>query len=90
MGIAGSVMVIVIFWWLAFFMMLPVGVRSQLDEGNVVPGTEPSAPSAPNLVRKAIIAFAIALVAWAGLFALIEWQLVALDDFPVPSGLRWK
>ena len=72
MGIAGSVMVIVIFWWLAFFVMLPIGVRSQLEEGNVVPGTEPSAPSAPNLVRKAIIAFAIALVAWAGLFALIE------------------
>ncbi len=90
MGIAGSVMVIVIFWWLAFFVMLPIGVRSQLEEGNVVPGTEPSAPSAPNLVRKAIIAFAIALVAWAGLFALIEWQLVSLDDFPVPSGLRWK
>ena len=80
----------VIFWWLAFFVMLPIGVRSQLEEGNVVPGTEPSAPSAPNLVRKAIIAFAIALVAWAGLFALIEWQLVSLDDFPVPSGLRWK
>ncbi len=90
MGIAGSVMVIVIFWWLAFFVMLPIGVRSQLEEGNVVPGTEPSAPSAPNLVRKAIIAFAIALVAWAGLFALIEWQLVSLDDFPVPSGIRWK
>ncbi|MBP6011965.1 MAG: DUF1467 family protein [Alphaproteobacteria bacterium] len=83
-------MVIVIFWWLAFFVMLPIGVRSQLEEGNVVPGTEPSAPSAPNLVRKAIIAFAIALVAWAGLFALIEWQLVSLDDFPVPSGIRWK
>jgi predicted secreted protein len=89
-GIAGSLMVIVIMWWLVFFMLLPIGVRSQLEEGTVVPGTEPSAPSAPNLWRKAIIAFAIALVLWAGLFALIEWQLISLDDIPVPSGIRWK
>ena len=90
MGIAGSLMVIVIFWWLAFFMMLPIGVRSQVDEGSVVPGTDPSAPASPKLLRKAIYAFAIALVAWGGLFALIEYELVGLDDIPIPSGLSFK
>ncbi len=89
MGIAGSLMVIAISWWLAFFMMLPVGVRSQLEEGNVVPGTEPSAPAAPKLARKAVLAFVIAIVIWAALFSVIEFRLIALDDIPLPSGLQW-
>jgi predicted secreted protein len=90
MGIAGSLMVISIAWWLAFFAMLPFGVRSQLEEGHVVPGTEPSAPVAPNLWRKAGWALVIALVVWAVLFAVIEFRLVSIDDIPVPSGIRWN
>lgn len=89
MGIAGSLMVISIFWWLAFFMMLPVGVRSQFEDGMVVPGTEPSAPTAPRLWKKALWALGLALAGWAVLFSLIEFQLISLDDFPVPSGIRW-
>jgi predicted secreted protein len=90
MGIAGSLMVIAIAWWLAFFAMLPFGVRSQLEEGEVVPGTEPSAPVAPRLRRKAVWALVIALVVWAGLFSLIEFRLISIDDIPVPSGIRWN
>lgn len=90
MGIAGSLMVISIAWWLAFFAMLPFGVRSQLEEGNVVPGTEPSAPVAPNLWRKAFWALVIALLVWAALFAVIEFRLVSIDDIPVPNGIRWN
>ena len=89
MGIAGSLMVISIFWWLAFFMMLPIGVRSQLEDGAVVPGTEPSAPTAPKLWKKALWALGLALSGWAVLFSLIEYRLISLDDFPIPSGIRW-
>jgi len=90
MGIAGSLLVIAISWWLVFFMLLPVGIRSQLEEGNVVPGTEPSAPTAPRLRMKAIVAFFIALAVWAALFALIEFHPISIDDIPIPSGLRWN
>lgn len=90
MGIAGSLMVISIAWWLAFFAMLPFGVRSQLEEGEVVPGTEPSAPVAPRLWRKAAWAVVIALVVWALLFSLIEFRLISIDDIPLPSGIRWN
>jgi len=89
MGIAGSLMVIILAWWLAFFMLLPVGVRSQLEEGKVVPGTEPSAPSAPNLGRKAIGAFVIAIVLWAAIYASIEYHLIAFEDIPMPTGIKW-
>ena len=90
MGIAGSLMVIVIVWWLVFFMLLPIGVRSQIDEGAVVPGTEPSAPTAPNLIRKAIYAFLAALAIWGAMFVTIEFKLISLDDIPLPSGIRFK
>jgi predicted secreted protein len=89
MGIAGSLMVISISWWLAFFMMLPIGVRSQLEDGHVVPGTEPSAPTAPQLWRKAGWAFVIAMVIWAALFSVIEFELISIHDIPMPSGIRW-
>jgi predicted secreted protein len=90
MGIAGSLMVIAIAWWLAFFLMLPVGVRSQAEDGTVVPGSEPSAPTAPRLWRKAFGALVIALVVWGALYWFIEYSGISIDDIPVPSGLRWS
>jgi predicted secreted protein len=90
MGIAGSLMVLSIAWWLAFVALLSIGVRSQIEDGNVVPGTEPSAPTQPRLGRKALWALAMAIVVWAGLFWLIEMSGLAIDDIPVPSGLRWN
>jgi predicted secreted protein len=82
MGIAGSLMVITIGWWLAFFVLLPFGARTQIDDGHVVPGTEPSAPTVPVLARKAVWALVIALVMWAVLFWLIEIRHISLDDIP--------
>jgi predicted secreted protein len=90
MGIAGSLMVIAIGWWLAFFVMLPVGVKSQIEDGTVVPGSEPSAPTTPRLWPKALWALVIALCVWAFLFWLIELSGVSINDVPVPSGLRWN
>lgn len=90
MGIAGSLMVIAIAWWLAFFLLLPVGIRSQIEDGNVLPGSEPSAPTAPRLWLKAVWALVIALVLWSALYWLIEMSGISIEDIPVPSGLRWN
>jgi predicted secreted protein len=89
-GIAGSLLVIVIAWWMAFFALLPFGMRSHGEEGTVIPGTEPSAPTAPRLGLKALGAFGIALAVWLALFAVIEYRLIDIDDIPIPSGLSWK
>jgi predicted secreted protein len=85
MGIAGSLMVISIAWWLAFIVLLPIGDRAQIDEGHVVPGTDPSAPANdPRLGRKAVLALGVALVVWLGLFWLVE--NVSLDDIAWLTG----
>ena len=84
MGIAGSLMIITIGWWLAFFVLLPIGARTQLDDGHVVPGTEPSAPTVPALARKAWWALVAAVVMWAVLFWAVEIRHVTLDDILGP------
>ena len=33
-----------IIWWVVLFMVLPFGVRSQDESGEVSPGTDPGAP----------------------------------------------
>jgi predicted secreted protein len=80
MGIAGSLVTIICLWWLAFFVLLPIGVRSQLEEGAVEPGTVESAPAIHNLRTKALTALAVALVLWAIIFAIINLELVTLED----------
>ncbi|MGE0846216.1 MAG: DUF1467 family protein [Flavobacteriaceae bacterium] len=65
-----------IVWWLCFFAVLPWGVRTQHDEGEVVPGTEAGAPVAPKLLAKAIWTSVIAAVVVGGFyFAVMEGWL---------------
>jgi len=53
-GITGAIALYFVVWWIMLFAVLPFGVRSQIEDGDVVSGSEPGAPSAPLLVEKAI------------------------------------
>jgi predicted secreted protein len=39
-------------WWVVLFAVLPWGVRSQGEEGEVAYGTDPGAPAVPRLWSK--------------------------------------
>jgi predicted secreted protein len=65
MGVAGSVMMILIVWWLVLFCLLPIGVRGQWEEGEIAPGSEPGAPQQTHLLKKGVWAFAITMAIWA-------------------------
>jgi predicted secreted protein len=54
MGITGAIALYFVVWWIMLFAVLPFGVRSQVEDGDVVTGSEPGAPAAPMLVEKAI------------------------------------
>ncbi len=43
-----------IIWWVVLFAVLPWGVRSQEESGEVVPGSDPGAPNLPKLLLKLI------------------------------------
>lgn len=50
---SGSI-VFFISWWLVLLAVLPVGVRSQFEEGAPEDGTEPGAPVDHMLPKKAL------------------------------------
>ena len=43
-----------VIWWIALFLTLPFGVRSQHEDGVGEPGTDPGAPILTGMRRKLI------------------------------------
>lgn len=60
-------------WWTVLFAILPFGVKSQHESGEIVPGSEPGAPVAPGLVRKAIWTTVASAALFVGLIAVLAW-----------------
>jgi predicted secreted protein len=65
-------------WWMMLFAVLPFGVRTQDDAGDVVPGTPASAPERVQLVRIFTINTAVAAV----VFAVVWWALGSEFFYP--------
>jgi predicted secreted protein len=56
-------------WWIVLFCVLPFGVRSQAESGEVIEGTDPGAPVIPNMKKKLL---------WTTIVTFIVWGLLAL------------
>jgi predicted secreted protein len=59
MSVTFAVAIYLVIWWTVLFAVLPIGVRTQGEEGAIVPGTPESAPAAPRLVRVVLLTTAI-------------------------------
>jgi len=57
-------------------------VRTQEEEGHVVPGTVESAPAKPRLLRIFVINTAVATVVFALVYAAISYRIVTPESFP--------
>ena len=75
-------------WWLVFFAVLPFGVRSQSEAGDVTLGTDHGAPHAPMLLRKVIATSLIAAFLCAGLYVAVAFYGLDLEDLIVWAGRR--
>ncbi len=74
-----GVAIYILLWWLAFFVMLPLGVRSFEEAGvEPAPGSDRGAPAAPNLLRKLLYAAALAAVIWAIGFLLFYFEVISI------------
>ena len=54
-----------VIWWIALFLTLPFGVRSQHEDGEGTPGTDPGAPVATQMRAKLIWTTGLSLVIFA-------------------------
>lgn len=69
-----------IIWWIVLFAILPWGVRSQAESGDVVEGTDPGAPVRHRLAAKAAWTTIVATVLFAAFYYLYTNRIVTLDD----------
>ena len=54
-----------VMWWIVLFLTLPFGVRSQHEDGEGSPGTDPGAPVASQMGRKLIWTTVISAILFA-------------------------
>ncbi len=71
-----------VIWWTTLFAVLPFGARTQVDDGDIAPGTEPGAPSRARMGRLFLITTVVSALVFAALYAVITQNLFGLDDIP--------
>jgi predicted secreted protein len=80
MSITFAVAIYLVIWWTVLFAVLPIGLRTQGEDGVVVPGTPESAPTAPRLVRVALLTTAISALVFGGLWAAVTYGVLDLEQ----------
>jgi predicted secreted protein len=71
-----------IIWWTVLFAVLPFGIRTQAEEGRVVPGTPESAPAQPRLIRIFLINSLVAAVVFMCVWGAIVYRLIPIEVVP--------
>jgi predicted secreted protein len=74
-------------WWIVLFATLPWGVRTQEEDDSVIPGTAPSAPVRPLLLRKAAATTVISAAIVGLIYWLVTFSGLTIDTIPVLSDL---
>ena len=80
MGVVSAIVLYVVIWFLTFFVVLPLRVKTQGDLGEVMPGTHAGAPEVHNLRRKAWITTGVAFVIWAIIAGTIFSGLLPVSE----------
>jgi len=88
MDIAFAVALYFMIWWMVLFAVLPFGVRTQAEAGDVTPGTPASAPAKPIMLRlfgiNTVLAAVVFTVVW---FAIENNWLETNTSPPLPPGV---
>jgi predicted secreted protein len=82
MSIAASLAIYFIMWWLTLFAILPFGVRSQVEAGAVVPGSEPGAPHRAAMLRNVLWTTVVSGVLFTLYYVNYTQGFITLDDIP--------
>ncbi|MDX2306817.1 MAG: DUF1467 family protein [Hyphomicrobium sp.] len=87
MGIAFGLALYFMIWWMTLFVVLPFGVRTQGEAGDVEPGTPASAPERFALKKVFFINTLVAAVAFAVVWVALErnWLGTQMPLDPMPA-----
>ena len=87
MSVSTSVAIYFIIWWVVLFAVLPWGIRSQVEAGEVVPGSDPGAQALPKLRSKVLWTTLVSAIIFAAFQVIYRYRLVGLDDLATLWGL---
>jgi len=88
MPITTAVAIFFLIWWVVLFAVLPWGIRSQHEGGEIVPGTDPGAPAIPNLGRKLLWTTLVSILIFAASYVVYVDRLISLEGLVRPFGMR--
>lgn len=80
MSITGAAVLFIVIWFMTMFIVLPIRLRTQGDEGEVVPGTHAGSPANFRAGRTMLIVTAITLPLWAAICGIIISGAITVDD----------
>ncbi len=83
MGWASGAVTYFIIWWVTLFVTLPLGVRTQEEDGEVVEGTIRSAPIKPNLRKKFLLTSVLAAGIWLVVFLIVRFEMIPAPEVSI-------
>lgn len=83
MSITSALVLFAVIWFMVFFVVLPLRLTTQGESGEVVPGTPSSAPTDPQIGRKARITTFWSVALWIVIATIILTETITVRDFDV-------
>ena len=79
-----------VIWWVTLFIVLPHGNRSQAEDGEIIQGTDPGAPTVSRLPQKLLWNSLFAAVVFAAYWLITGMMGWDFSDIPsvFPEHLR--
>jgi len=71
-----------ILWWLTFFTILPIGVKTQDEDEDVTLGTVSSAPSKPMILKKMAITTVVSALILGGIYRAVKALGITIENLP--------
>ncbi len=82
MGITGSIIVYVMIWWIIFFSVLPIGIKSKKEVfKEKIGGIDPGAPKNPKIGKKFLVTTIITTIIFSVIYYLVNIDLLNLRKF---------
>lgn len=80
MTITAALVLYVVIWFVTMFVTLPIRLRTQGDEGEIVPGTHAGAPANFKLGRTFLIVTIWGTLVWAIVAGIIISGIITIED----------
>lgn len=82
MPILSAVAVYFVIWWITLFAILPIGMRTQAEAEEVVPGSVESAPARFRGGRVVLMTTVVSAVIYGSWYLVTSYFGVGLDSLP--------